>query len=232
MIPPVNKSAGDCVYGPGLAVEEPMKASKPLVPIVALALVAVAVLISGGAGAQEPTAPRTIVETATNAIKQIVLQARTDEELQQKTSKILEELIDFETFGKLCLLRVWNTLTPQQQATYLAEFRQLLQRTYLKRFALGQAFKVEFRGETRVVATGERAEVPTTITSGKTVADVDYRFRLSSTWKVYDIVVDDVSIMLNYRKAFTKVFKQDGFDTLLEKMRKKRTVDEAIDGEE
>jgi len=56
---------------------------------------------------------------------------------------------------------------------------------------------------------------------------VDYRFFLEEgAWKAYDIVVDEVSIMRNYRKSFIKVLKKDGFDALIEKMQKKKDVGE------
>lgn len=165
--------------------------------------------------------PREIIVDATARIKVLVLSAQTDEELREKAKEIMAEFVDFAAFGKLCLGKQWKALTPQQQEAYLAQFRVLLQRTYLRRFKRGADFTVEYKHKTRFSKAGDRAEVKTEITSVDVGADVDYRFRKTDKWMAYDIVVDEVSVMRNYRRAFVKLLKKEGFDALLEKMKKK-----------
>jgi len=171
----------------------------------------------------EAPTPRKIIEEAISGITTVVIDSATDEEMRRKARDVMEKFVDFEAFGKLCLAKRWKTLTGEQQKLYLSEFKTLLQKTYLRRFKRGQQFTVEFRGDTRFSKRGDRAEVKTELTSVDVGADVDYRFhkRKEGSWKVYDIVVDDVSVMRNYRRAFTRVLKKEGFPALIEKMQKR-----------
>ncbi len=195
--------------------------------IIGLALITM--LIATGALAQEKVAdePRNIVETNNAKIKVLVMESKTDDELKDGVRALMGEFVHFERFGQLCLGKRWKTLKPDQQKLYLGEFKNLLQRTYLRRFKRGREFTLEFREETRYSEKKDRAEVKTTIIAKDVTADVDYRFFLEEgAWKAYDIVVDEVSIMRNYRKSFIKVLKKDGFDALIEKMQKKKDVGE------
>jgi phospholipid transport system substrate-binding protein len=166
--------------------------------------------------------PRKIVETKSAQIRDLVLTAKSDDEMREKVKPLMDEFVNFAEFGELCLGDWWGKITPAQKATYLVEFKALLQRTYLRRFKAGRDFAVQYRSDTRVNSVGDRAEVQTTLASKDVSADVDYRFHLlDGKWLVYDLVVDEVSVMRNYRKSFLKVLEKDGFDKLIEKMKKK-----------
>lgn len=180
------------------------------------------VAYSAPALAGDPIAEtKKIIDDETSGIRALVLEAKDDASLQEGVKKRMERFVDFEEFGRLCLGKRWKKLDDKQQALYLEEFRKLLQRTYLRRFKRGNDFKVTFRGEPRVNDKGDRIEVRTTIAGTEATADVDYRFHKVDVWKAYDIIVDEVSIMRNYRKSFIRVLKKDGFDALIEKMQKK-----------
>lgn len=192
-----------------------------------LALVMTFLAVNVAAQEKPADEPRNIIETNNAKIKKLVMESKTDEELKDGVRILMSEFVHFERFGQLCLGKRWKGLTPDQQKVYLEEFKNLLQRTYLRRFKRGREFSLEFREETRYSEKKDRAEVKTTIIAKDVTADVDYRFFVEEgVWKVYDIVVDEVSIMRNYRKSFIKVLKKDGFDALIEKMRKKKDVDE------
>lgn len=178
-------------------------------------------LLAVPANARADDDPKAIIEKSTTAIRELVLKSTNEEEMRKNVEGLLEGFVDFDEFGKLCLGKRWEGLTGEQQKSYLVEFRILLKRTYLKRFKPGKDFKVNFKGDAKYNKRKDRAEVKTVIISGEVEADVDYRFHSNGGWKVYDIVVDDVSMRRNYRKSFVNVLKKDGFDALLDKMRKK-----------
>jgi len=182
-----------------------------------------------GASTSDPSDPKDIVQQNSEKIHALVMDSKTDEEMRNRVKALMDGFVDFEEFGKLALGSHWDKITPVQRTTYLVEFKGLLQRTYLRRFKAGREFKLEYRGQTGFNKAGDRAEVKTILTSKDVTADVDYRFHKTSGWKVYDIVVDEVSIMRNSRKSFTKVIDKDGFDKLIEKMRKKTS--ESLDDE-
>jgi phospholipid transport system substrate-binding protein len=189
-------------------------------------IVALALLLSlpiSYAHSQEEVAPpctaKTTISDVYATVTEAVASAETDELMRTQISEKMEVFVDFAEFGKLSLGKQWVTLDAGQQEKYLLAFKDLLKRTYLRRFTRGETFKVEFRSDCRLNKKGTRLELQTTITSGETGADVDYRFhKTTDTWMVYDIVVDEVSIMRNYRKSFVSVLKKDGFDKLLEKI--------------
>ena len=106
------------------------------------------------------------------------------------------------------------------------EFASLLQvlisRTYAKRFEPDRSLKVVFDGEAEI--RKGRARIRTTVSSGKTTADVEYRMHQGAAtegWWTYDIVIDAVSLMRNYRTQFQKILRDGGtVATLLERLRK------------
>lgn len=163
-----------------------------------------------------------IVAEKSGLIRQIVLSSKSDDEMRERVKAVMESFVDFREFGRICLGDHWNKLTAAQQELYLTEFKKLLQRTYLRRFKAGRDFTVTYRAEPRLNNTGDRVEVQTTITSGDITADVDYRFyQVNGKWLVFDIIIDEVSVARNYRKSFVSVMDKDGFDVLIQKMKKK-----------
>ncbi len=171
------------------------------------------------------TTPTKIIDARGKEIHELVISAKSDDEMREKVRAVLEQFVDFPEFGRLCLGSQWSELTPEQQTTYLEEFKRLLQNSYLRRFNAGQEFKMTFRNEARKNKAGDRIEVHTTITGtgdDAMSADVDYRFyQTKKGWMVYDILVDEVSMMRNYRRNFIKIYKKDGFAELILRMQKK-----------
>ncbi len=169
--------------------------------------------------------PLKILKANTEKIHELVLKSTSEEEMRNNVAGLMETFVNFEEFGQLCLGKDWDTLTADQKKTYLTTFKGLLQRTYLRRFKPGKEFAVKYRSETRFNKAGDRGEIQTTIISGDVEADVNYRFHKDGDWKVYDIVVDEVSIMRNYRKSFLKTLRKDGFEALIAKMESKKSDD-------
>ena len=172
--------------------------------------------------AADPTPPMDVIKTYTEKVRAVVLQSKTDQEMRDRIKGMMDEFVWFEEFGRNCLADHWAELKADQQSLYLKEFRSLLERTYLRRFKAGREFTVVYNGEVEYNDARDRAIIKTTITSDDVTSDVDYRLHLvNGMWKIYDIYVDDVSMMRNYRKSFLKVYESDGFDALVAKMQKK-----------
>ncbi len=197
-----------------------------------IVLVAVLLLVPGMGQAKDDGAGETVamVQGMVQRIHALVMSASTDEEMREDVRKVLEEVVDFPEFGKLCLGRHWSELKGPQREAYLAAFKTLLQNNYLRRFKRGQEFTVKVNEKPRMNREGDRAEVSTHLhtTGDDLTVEVDYRFyRVPSGWKIYDIVVDEVSMMRNYRRSFTRVYTRDGFDELLGRMQKRAREIEA-----
>jgi len=186
--------------------------------VAGLVVAVASLLLSLQVVAAQPLDPKSIIDENTRKIRDLVAASKDDDDMRTKVKGLLEGFVDFEEFGKLCLGKEWDKLSADQRSRYLVEFKALLERTYLKRFKAGKPFKSEFRGDTRLNKAGDRAEVRTTITTDDVGADIDYRFHSAKEWRVYDILVDEVSMMRNFRKSFLKVVRNEGFDTLIKKM--------------
>ena len=185
-----------------------------------LAIALLPLLICSAAAADD--APRQLINERYGEIKKVIDTHKKDAVVRTKVTEVLESFTDFNEFGRLTLKKWWPELSTKQRSNFVSKYRKLIHRSYVKRFKANQKLTLSFRGETKVIKT--RALVKTTVMSGKTEAEVDYKLLLGpdqKTYKAYDIVIDQVSLMRSYRKQFSRIMKKDGFKVLLSKMDKK-----------
>ena len=148
---------------------------------------------------------------------------------KQKALKLAEEKIlphvDFEEATRLAVGRAWKEATPEQKKKLVQEFRNMLVRTYSNAISAyeGQQMKVMpvrmKAGETDVTVHNQfvRPGAPKPVL-------VDYQMRKTDKgWKIYDIVVEGVSLVLTYRSEFDAIAKQDGIDGLIKRLTQKNT---------
>ena len=133
--------------------------------------------------------------------------------------KILLVRFDFTEMSRRSLGSHWNELQGKEEEFVLA-FTQFLERSYLGRLG-------SYRGE-KVVYGREQmdqkfAEVDTQVVGGQGPAiDVNYRLHLvGSEWKVYDMVIDQVSLVSNYRSQFNRILQNASLEELLKKLQEK-----------
>ncbi|HEV3008515.1 MAG TPA: ABC transporter substrate-binding protein, partial [Burkholderiales bacterium] len=148
---------------------------------------------------------------------------------RQKAIKLAEEKIlphvDFEEATRLAVGRGWAQATPEQKKKLVSEFRNMLVRTYSN--AIGA-----YEGQTMKVMPVRMKPADTDVTvhnqfirpGGKPVL-IDYSMRKADKgWKIYDIVVEGVSLVLTYRSEFDAIVKQDGIDGLIKRLAQKNTA--------
>ena len=147
---------------------------------------------------------------------------------RQKAIKLAEEKIlphvDFEEATRLAVARGWKEATPEQRKKLVAEFRNMLVRTYSNAISAyeGQTMKVM---PVRMKPGDTDATVHNQfIRPGAKPVLVDYAMRKTEKgWKIYDIVIEGVSLVLTYRSEFDAVVKQDGIDGLIKRLSQKNT---------
>ena len=152
---------------------------------------------------------------------------------KQKAIKLAEEKIlpyvDFEEATRLAVGRAWKEATPEQKKKLVQEFRNMLVRTYSNAIGAyeGQTMKVL---PSRVKPTESEATVRNQfVRPGAQPVLVDYSMhKTDSGWKIYDIVVEGVSLVLTYRSEFDAVVKQDGVDGLIKRLGQKNTPAAAV----
>lgn len=151
---------------------------------------------------------------------------------QTKIFALAEEKIlpnfNFDRVSRLVLGKNWTKATPDQKAAFQTEFRTLLLRTYATALSKYKNQTIEYK-PLRLVDGANTADVKTTILQpgGQPIA-VDYALEKQlDTWKVYDIVIEGVSLVTNYRGQFTQEIRQNGLDSLIKKLADKNTAAKA-----
>ncbi|MDO9365991.1 MAG: ABC transporter substrate-binding protein [Methylotenera sp.] len=145
---------------------------------------------------------------------------------QQKIYALTEEKIlpnfDFDRVSRMVLGKNWRAATPEQQASFQKEFRSLLLRTYASALGKYKDQVIEYK-PMRSEPGAKNVSVKTLIlqTGGQPVT-VDYSLvKVDGGWKVYDIVIEGVSLVTNYRSQFSNEIRQNGIDGLNKKLAEK-----------
>ena len=136
--------------------------------------------------------------------------------------KIANEIFDFGEIARRSLGRYWQPLSETQRSEFVGLFSDLLERSYISKIELYGGEKIVYIGE-RV--DGDLATVSTKIiTKNATEIPVDYRlFRRGDNWKVYDVNIEGISLVSNYRTQFNKIIQTSGYSTLVDRMKTKQS---------
>ncbi len=135
--------------------------------------------------------------------------------------KIANDIFDFAEIARRSLGRHWQGHTDKEHDEFVMLFADLLERSYIS--------KIELYGGEKILYTGERmdgdvATVGTKImTKNGTEVPIDYRLlRRGDRWLVYDVSIEGVSLVSNYRTQFNKIIQTSSYAELLKKMRAKQ----------
>jgi phospholipid transport system substrate-binding protein len=168
---------------------------------------------------------RKVTDDVLNAIKNDKQLAAGD---KQKALRLAEEKvlphIDFQEATRLAVGRSWKQASAEQKKELTEQFRRMLVRTYANAIGpyQGQTMKVSpSRQKPEDKEATVRAQF---IRSGGKPVQLEYQMRKTDDgWKVYDIVVEGVSLVLTYRSEFDAVVKQQGIDGLIKRLAEKNT---------
>lgn len=136
--------------------------------------------------------------------------------------KIANESFDFTEIARRSLGRHWQPLSEVQRTEFVGLFGDLLERSYISKVELYVGEKVVYSGE-RV--DGDVATVNTKImTKNGIEVPIDYRLlRHDDRWMIYDVNIEGISFVSNYRTQFSKIIQSGGYNSLIEKMKTKQT---------
>jgi phospholipid transport system substrate-binding protein len=185
-------------------------------------LVAVAAVLSaaGPAVAGEPT---DALKERVDRVVQILAQPG---DHRAEIRRIAEDIFDFEEMSRRALGPHWNARTPEERRQFVPLFTDVLERAYIGRVESGRDGKVLYVGES---VDGDEATVRTRIvTPQRTEIPVDYRMRRKDgRWRVYDVNIEGVSLVNNYRSQFNSVIQSSSYDALVERLRSAKEADAA-----
>jgi phospholipid transport system substrate-binding protein len=135
--------------------------------------------------------------------------------------KIANEIFDFGETARRSLGRHWQGRTPAERDEFVQLFSDLLERTYISRVELYGGEKIVYSGDT---IEGDQAKVQTKIlTKSGSDIPVEYRMhRKGDRWLVYDVIIEGVSLVANYRTQFNKIIQTSSYGELVRKMKTKQ----------
>jgi phospholipid transport system substrate-binding protein len=143
-----------------------------------------------------------------------------EEKKKAAIRSISDSLFDFAVISKYALGPHWNQFTTKQQKTFVELFRQSLEGVYMDRLLRYKDEKVVFKNETALSET--RSQVQSHIVSAGGNFAIDYRLYLKDgTWKVYDLIIEGVSLAKNYRVQFSSILSKEPQDKFLDILREK-----------
>ncbi len=185
-------------------------------------LAALSLLVAAhGQALAADVAPDVLVKTTTQEVVAILKQ---DKDIQagdtQKIYKLVDAKIlpnfDFNHMTMLAVGKYWPRATPAQRQLLIQEFRTLLVRTYASSLTAFNNQVIEYK-PFRMAPGATDVTVQTQVKQpGAQPIPIDYSMEKTSFgWKVYDVVIDGVSLVTNYRSSFGSEIRQSGIDGLI-----------------
>ena len=189
----------------------------------ALVLAAALLFVSAlPAWAASPTGTLEAFFNQANAILRNVDRSRGLEEPRQAIRELVNEMIEFREAAALALGPAWHSRPPEDQEEFLELFAGVLERGFVAaivtRANASGGVQIQYLGES---ISADQAVVATTLL-GRNGADlpVDYRMvRRGGRWKVQDVIIEDVSLIANYRAQFSRILRDYPYTGLIAKMR-------------
>ena len=158
--------------------------------------------------------PSDRVRQAVDGILSVLQDDRLDRAQRwEQIEGIIRERFDVEAMSQSVLATNWKKATPEEKRDFIEFFSQYLENTYRQQIESYTDEEVLFVGET---VKGERATVDTTIVTETADIPVQYKMRQNNgEWFAYDVVVEGVSLVRNYRETFAAIVRSEGMDGLI-----------------
>lgn len=193
--------------------------------IAALAIAAALAFVP--AAADKEQGPQELVRETT---ERVLAELDAQQERLQSDPGFVFELVDeivlphfdFVRMARLVLGRHWRDATPEQREHFVGEFRQLLVRTYATALRDYTGQEVRFRPFRPDASDPDEATVRTEISPGGGAPDIPIHYSLrrdgDGQWKVYDIAIEGISLVTNYRGSYARTIQSQGLDALIEEL--------------
>ena len=136
--------------------------------------------------------------------------------------RIANDIFDFGETARRSLGRHWQPRTPAEQSEFVGLFSDLLERSYISKVELYGGEKIQYLGDS---IEGDQAKVQTKlVTKSGSEIPIEYRMHRKGgeRWLVYDVIIEGVSLIANYRTQFNKIIQTSSYQELVRKMKNKQ----------
>ncbi len=142
-------------------------------------------------------------------------------ERQATVRKVANDIFDFAETAKRSLARHWQNRTNEEREEFIKLFGDLLERSYISKIERYGGEKINYVGES---VDGDVATVRTALTTKQgSEVPIEYRMlRRGDRWLVYDVIIEGVSLISNYRTQFNKIIQTSSYQELVKKMKAKQ----------
>jgi len=167
-----------------------------------------------------PIAPLEEVRTTVDSVLGLLRDSSLEPAKRRaKMTQLVRSRFDFANMSQRILATNWRSATPQQQQRFVQLFGDLLEANYVGRIEAYTNETVRYLGEQII---GERASIDTSIVTASAEIPITYRLlRAGEHWLVYDVVIEGVSFVSNYRSTYGEIVRREGMPGLLQQMEEK-----------
>ena len=167
--------------------------------------------------------PREVVQSTSDEVLAVLAEKDlSKQERRDKVRAIVLRSVDFETLSRLVLARNWSRFSPAQQQEFMQEFQEHLATIYGRRLDDYRNEKVEIVGDRREPNGDSTVQTKILRGGGSNDIEVDYRLRESNgQWKVIDFIVEEISMVANFRSQFQDIVASGGPEKLLQLLKEK-----------
>ena len=161
------------------------------------------------------------IDQVLNLIKDPAFSNQATRESQiEKIDSTIRQIFDFSEFSSRTVGRNWNNFTDTQKNEFIDAFAQLLRATYIDKVEGYSGEEVKYLGET-VGTKGDKVEVNTNISvkTQEAPIKVSYRMLNKGRWVVYDVIIEGVSLVQNYRTQFNELLQKGDAEALIAKVK-------------
>ena len=133
--------------------------------------------------------------------------------------KTIDERFNYRQMVMRSLAKNWDARSDQERREFIALFKSLLENSYANKLEAYRDEKINYIDE---IVKGEYALIKTEVVRRSSTIGVDYKLiNENGNWKVYDFVIEGVSMIRNYRSQFTKIIHRDSYEVLVQKLKEK-----------
>jgi len=139
-------------------------------------------------------------------------------ERQQLVLNVVTDMFDFREMARSSLGQSWNTLSPEEKETFVGLFTRLVEQRYIGKIDSYTEQKVAYKKE---IVKDDKATIYTDIVDKDLEVPIIYRLQeTKGKWLIYDLKIENVSLIVNYRRDFDSVIRKEQFSGLVEKITK------------
>jgi len=182
----------------------------------------VAVLLTVSFALAAPPDPVAVVKKKDSELR-AMLQAQRKSPTPERTQQLkvlINSLFDFEELARRAIpSRTWKEASEEQKSRFVAEFRRMVENQSVKQL---DAYTSDSSRYEPPVINGEKGEVTARVWNKKQMAVLVYKMNyVNGQWRAWDLVIDDLSTMRNYRDQFSKILKEKSFEQLITTIKEK-----------